>query len=208
MLNLREKFFQKIRPVASGCIEWTAARNAGGYGVMGVGDRRTRLAHHISWFIKYGVWPERLMHTCDNPGCVRLSHLKEGTQAENMADMIAKGRQLKGEQVASAKLTDQQVEYIRDLATTTNITLKDLADQHGVNICTISQIIQGKQRPHSGGPVGRKRFRYDVGDGRRLTMQEIVAETRLSYATIKYRIAAGVTGAKLLAKRKQWTRRT
>lgn len=207
MLDIRKNFFQKIRLVASGCIEWTAARNADGYGVMGIGDRRTRLAHHVSWFLKYGVWPERLMHTCDNPGCVKLSHLKEGTQAENMADKVAKGRQLKGEQVASAKLTNQQVEHIRELAATTNITLKDLADQHGVNVCTVSQIVRGKQRPHDGGVVGPKRFRYDVGDGRRLTLDEIALEAKISYETVRYRIQHGVKGAALLRRRKEYTRK-
>lgn len=207
MLDIRKKFFQKIRLVASGCIEWTAARNAGGYGVMGVGDRRTRLAHHVSWFLKYGVWPERLMHTCDNPGCVKPSHLRESTQAENMADMVVKGRQAKGELVGSAKLTNQQVEQVRELAATTNITLKDLAVQYGINPSTVSQIVRGKQRPHDGGVVGPKRFRYDVGDGRRLTLDEIALEAKVNYETVRYRIQHGVTGAALLRRRKEYTRK-
>ena len=36
-----------------------------------------------------------VMHTCDNPNCVRPSHLKVGTQLDNVKDMIAKGRKQK-----------------------------------------------------------------------------------------------------------------
>jgi hypothetical protein len=33
-----------------------------------------------------------VMHMCDTPACYRLDHLQLGTQAENAADMKAKGR--------------------------------------------------------------------------------------------------------------------
>ena len=33
-----------------------------------------------------------VMHLCDNPPCYRYSHLIVGTNADNTADMIAKGR--------------------------------------------------------------------------------------------------------------------
>lgn len=33
-----------------------------------------------------------VLHHCDNPQCLRLEHLFQGTQSDNMKDMNAKGR--------------------------------------------------------------------------------------------------------------------
>ena len=37
-----------------------------------------------------------VLHDCDNPPCVRQSHLFLGTQADNIADMDTKGRSATG----------------------------------------------------------------------------------------------------------------
>jgi hypothetical protein len=55
-------------------------------------DKRKK-ATHVSWFLHYGVWPEKqICHHCDNPICIRPSHLFDGDQAANIQDMVAKGR--------------------------------------------------------------------------------------------------------------------
>lgn len=79
------------------CWEWTAFRDHRGYGRYAAsGDDGRRLfqsARRASWFIKHGEIPENYVcHKCDNPGCVRPSHLFVGTHQDNMADMRRKGR--------------------------------------------------------------------------------------------------------------------
>jgi len=79
------------------CWQWFGDRNQGGYGSMRLGSSswaaRAR-AHIISCAIDRNGIPEGslVLHKCDNPSCVRPSHLWPGSQRENVADMMAKKR--------------------------------------------------------------------------------------------------------------------
>ena len=52
------------------------------------------MAHRWVWEQTNGPIPPGMviMHVCDNKPCVELSHLRLGTQADNLADCVAKGR--------------------------------------------------------------------------------------------------------------------
>lgn len=90
------------------CWEWTAGCNRRGYGKFSIG-KRTFGAHRIAYFLAKGDIPDDLLvrHTCDNPPCVNPAHLVLGTQAQNIADMDARGRRPIG------KLTPKQIADIR-----------------------------------------------------------------------------------------------
>lgn len=104
-------FWSKVSKTAT-CWNWTACK-ANGYGrVMVLG--RPHLAHRVSWFIEHGAWPAGvLMHVCDNQECVNPAHLRDATQAENIADMCAKGR---SKPSPTQWLSDERVREIRSLA--------------------------------------------------------------------------------------------
>lgn len=112
-----ERFWSKVAK-SEGCWEWTAYRNASGYGVFSFqwrGAPRTVLAHRLSMAIHDGRAVGRLCvcHSCDNPACVRPSHTFLGSVADNNADMLAKGRQVRGEAVGNAILNADLVRKIR-----------------------------------------------------------------------------------------------
>jgi len=72
------------------CWEWTAYLNPQGYGNVGLDEKapsgkpKTSLSHRAAWFLAEGRWPTyHLEHLCDNPSCVRRSHLEDVPQATN-----------------------------------------------------------------------------------------------------------------------------
>lgn len=135
------------------CWAWTGARDAEGYGYFGSHDR----AHRLSLAMALGR-PLRkgaiVMHRCDNPPCVRPSHLREASQAENVADMMAKGRWTPraGEMNAAARLTSADVVAIR-AAAASGTTDRELGRRFGVHPTTIGSVVRGASYAHVGGPV-------------------------------------------------------
>lgn len=131
------------------CWPWTGAHYSSGYGNVGVLDDdlipRTRGAHRIAWELRVGPIPPGLsvLHRCDTPACVNPDHLFLGTHADNMADMVAKGREARGTRNGQAKLTEQQVGEIR-LAHGT-IPFADLAARFGISRSQLARILNGER---------------------------------------------------------------
>jgi len=80
------------------CDEWEGALTKGGYGVVYVGrvDGKSYqpYVHRLVWMNEHGhIDPDQVvLHACDNRKCINLSHLSVGTQADNLRDMVSKGR--------------------------------------------------------------------------------------------------------------------
>lgn len=102
---------------ATGCLIWTGARTSGGYGQITIRRRAVQL-HRFTWEAANGPIPAGMCvcHTCDRPACLALGHLFLGTQADNNADKVAKGRQARGENHGHARFSDEQIARVHDLA--------------------------------------------------------------------------------------------
>jgi len=105
-----DKFWSYVKKSdGDGCWEWqggrvkhTAGSGEKAYGAFAPRTDEIYPAHRYSYELAYGKIeghvghdPEHeicVLHRCDNPPCVRPDHLFLGSDADNIADMYAKGR--------------------------------------------------------------------------------------------------------------------
>ena len=148
-------FWEKVDKRGTGeCWNWTPTCRPDGYGQFKF-NGKPRLAHRVSWEIHNGKIPHNnshhgmcVCHKCDNPKCVNPDHLFLGTQADNVADMISKGRQVDvhGESAGRSKLTDEKVRKIRSMYPLK--TIAELARFFGRGETTIAKVVRRQTWRH------------------------------------------------------------
>ncbi len=163
------------------CWLWTGSRfNGTRYGQFSMNHRYNLSAHKISYFLATGKdpFPLFVLHTCDIMHCVNDAHLYRGTNQDNMADMVRRGRAatgernsshlypervargirngaythpervLKGSASGNAKLTEAKVLDMRQQFNVGNISRKELAIIFGVSYELVVKIINRSQWRH------------------------------------------------------------
>lgn len=174
-MNAREairRFWDKVEKT-SRCWIWHGAVEPNGYGVVTRGGRNVR-AHRYAWKISKGPIPDGLfvLHRCDYRICVRPAHLWLGTQADNMRDMVAKGRmwthvhperrafgrrngmhthpetRMNGSSHHQAKLTEKLVKEIRMLRQNGGWTERALGTKFGLSHSSIGRILRRQNWTH------------------------------------------------------------
>lgn len=120
------------------CWELQRLISTGGYGVIRVNGPKQR-AHRWLYEALYGsVGDLEIRHLCHNPSCIFPGHLRPGTHKENMQDRVRAGRgaDLRGENNGRAKLTEDDVRFIRQSSAPGTV----LARQFNVTKNAISNI--------------------------------------------------------------------
>lgn len=123
-----------------------------GYGYFWA-DGQYHRAHRFAWALLRGPIPDGIMlcHDCpggENRACVNPTHMFQGTALDNNRDMVAKGRQMRGEVHYAAKLTEQQVITIRERYAQGGIIYATLAQEYEVSTQQIALIVRGERWKH------------------------------------------------------------
>ena len=80
------------------CLVWPKCRDRDGYGSITYQCRAAK-THRLVWELANGPIPKGLfvLHSCDNPPCCNLQHLRLGTIQDNNNDRTTRGRTAKGD---------------------------------------------------------------------------------------------------------------
>jgi hypothetical protein len=149
--TLAQRLWSKCVPARGGCIVWTGSAVPRGYGRLWMSEKGGKeYTHRISWILHNGPIPRGMsvLHRCDNPPCVRPDHLFLGSQADNVCDMVRKGRSCtgnrngarthrdrlaQGERHWRSVLSDDQRSAIRELYSgPQRLRICDIAKRFGV----------------------------------------------------------------------------
>lgn len=130
------RFWAKVNVIShnrsDACWEWQGAMLPNGYGQCS-NNGKSELAHRYSASLSEDIEGKVVMHTCDNPCCVRPDHLVVADQWTNMQDMILKDRK-------STKLSRQAVLDIR----TKQLSRKEYSVKYMVSVYTIGEVQRGR----------------------------------------------------------------
>lgn len=149
--TLRDRLFSRCVSSSTGCWEWTGPRVGLGYGVLRW-EGKNQIASRVALESRLGrkLEPgEFALHRCDNPPCCNPDHLFPGSRADNMDDMVSKGRSTRGTNSPFAKLDDAKVFAI--LKSTKGDT--ETALQFGCSREKVSTIRRGEAWTHVSRPA-------------------------------------------------------
>lgn len=133
--SINDSFFAKVKKLES-CWEWQGELDRYGYGKFRVGKIIAK-AHRYSFELHYGDFDKSLhvLHNCDNPKCVNPTHLFLGSNKDNVADKISKGRQ----KFKLHRLTQLEKDLVlKDLKE--SVTTKQIAERFEISIQTVKRL--------------------------------------------------------------------
>lgn len=126
------------------CRIWPFTTHRNGYGRIRINGRGFG-AHYVACEISHGPAPSKAhqaAHSCGVRGCCNPRHLRWATAAENHADKKAHGTHLEGESTPAAKVTADDVRWIR--SNMGKITYRVMGEKLGIHEQSVYLIAKGR----------------------------------------------------------------
>lgn len=148
-------FWSKINKGA-GCWTWLGETNIEQYGLVSITDpdktsrsgSKRLMAHKVAYELTKGIIPpgQVVMHSCDNPRCVRPDHLSVGSIRDNTLDCINKGRRSSPTKFVEVRISDDIIREIRQKDTHRRPRYTPLAKEYGIHPSYVYKILNNKVR--------------------------------------------------------------
>jgi len=131
------------------CLIWTGPVDPDGYGMVSYKDETWRVPRLVWTFLcgppRKGVM---VLHSCDNPPCIRPDHLAPGSVMDNKQDQLRRGRQPRGSAHGRAKINEAQVVEIRQLHRERGMIPRELGEMYGVSTAAVEFIVKRQTWRH------------------------------------------------------------
>lgn len=139
--SLKDAFWAQVR-FSDDNECWIIGPGGNRYGQLAY-DGKVYRTHRLAYELFVGPIPGgmHVCHTCDHPACCNPDHLFLGTHADNMADMVAKGRHSWARKVSA--LTAEDIRWVREQYARGAPGL-DLAETLGVCPGFVYSLLSGK----------------------------------------------------------------
>jgi hypothetical protein len=150
-------FWTRVDATLDSCWPWEGRTDAKGYGRVGILGLTNLGAHRVSWALTHGcdLPTQWVLHRCDNPPCVRPSHLFLGDATDNNRDRQAKGRTRgwagrSGAAHHRFAVTAAMADDMRALRAS-GATQQAIADRFGISRGHVARIVSGVLPRHAKG---------------------------------------------------------
>lgn len=149
--SLAERLWRRVDKSGGpeACWIWQGAKLWQGYGSIASGGKGTPrlVTHRVAYELAFGAIPPGLkaLHRCDNRACCNPAHIFLGTQTDNMADMVQKGRNAFAERHGLHRLKNEEIAAIRKMGLAGH-TGRSIAKKFGISEGHVSLILLNKHR--------------------------------------------------------------
>jgi hypothetical protein len=142
-------FLSKVVFGLSDCWYWNGCLDNAGYGIWSY-NRPNQRAHRVMFELFGNEYhkSKKILHKCDARNCVNPEHLYVGTQADNVRDMVSRGRHKPptarfGFSNPLSKLTTEDIIKAKSLRSE-GLSHKRIGKELGFSTMTIFRLLTGR----------------------------------------------------------------